>query len=77
MVTRNPCLHPGDVRRLVAVDTPALHHLVDCIVFPSVGPRPHPNEMSGMFAKSNQQRYFYSAVIHGTFLSERLIEVGC
>lgn len=48
MVTRNPCLHPGDVRRLVAVDTPALHHLVDCIVFPSVGPRPHPNEMSGV-----------------------------
>lgn len=47
MVTRNPCLHPGDVRKLVAVDTPQLKHLVDCVVFPSVGPRPHPSEMGG------------------------------
>lgn len=47
VVTRNPCLHPGDVRQLEAVDVPRLHHLVDCIVFPKIGPRPHPNEMAG------------------------------
>ncbi|GBG67850.1 hypothetical protein CBR_g971 [Chara braunii] len=46
-VVRNPCLHPGDVRVLVAVDVPALHHIVDCVVFPQTGPRPHPNECSG------------------------------
>jgi RNA-dependent RNA polymerase len=47
MVTRNPCLHPGDVRQLEAVDVPELRHLVDCIVFPRNGTRPHPNEMAG------------------------------
>ncbi|KAF2305639.1 hypothetical protein GH714_007179 [Hevea brasiliensis] len=34
VVTKNPCLHPGDVGVLKAVDVPALHHMVDCIVFP-------------------------------------------
>ncbi|CAK9168826.1 unnamed protein product [Ilex paraguariensis] len=47
VVAKNPCLHPGDVRVLRAVDVPALHHMVDCIVFPQKGKRPHPNECSG------------------------------
>ncbi|KAG5236651.1 RNA-dependent RNA polymerase [Salix suchowensis] len=47
VVTKNPCLHPGDVQILEAVDVPALHHMVDCIVFPQKGKRPHPNECSG------------------------------
>ncbi|KAF5750099.1 RNA-dependent RNA polymerase 1-like isoform X2 [Tripterygium wilfordii] len=46
-VAKNPCLHPGDVRVLKAVNVPALHHMVDCVVFPQRGPRPHPNECSG------------------------------
>ena len=47
MVTKNPCFHPGDMRKFDAIDVPALHHMIDCIVFPSQGHRPHPNEMSG------------------------------
>ncbi|KAI1287455.1 putative RNA-dependent RNA polymerase 1 [Halotydeus destructor] len=47
MVTKYPCMHPGDVRKFTAVDVPSLHHIVDTIIFPSKGPRPHPDEMAG------------------------------
>ena len=47
VVTRNPCLHPGDVRQLEAVEALELKHLVDCIVFPRQGLRSHPSEMAG------------------------------
>lgn len=47
VVAKNPCLHPGDIRILRAVDVPKLHHMVDCVVFPQKGKRPHPNECSG------------------------------
>lgn len=47
VVAKNPCYHPGDVRILEAVDVPELHHLVDCLVFPQNGERPHPDEASG------------------------------
>ncbi|KAG6550167.1 hypothetical protein Mapa_008124 [Marchantia paleacea] len=47
VMTKNPCMHPGDIRVLQAVDVPALHHMVDCLVFPQKGPRPHSNEASG------------------------------
>ncbi|KAI4316321.1 hypothetical protein L6164_024311 [Bauhinia variegata] len=47
VIAKNPCLHPGDVRILEAVDAPDLHHLYDCVVFPQKGDRPHTNEASG------------------------------
>ncbi|XP_047325026.1 RNA-dependent RNA polymerase 6 [Impatiens glandulifera] len=47
VIAKNPCLHPGDVRILEAVDVPELHHLYDCLIFPQKGDRPHTNEASG------------------------------
>ena len=47
VVGRNPSLHPGDIRVLKPRNIPQLRHLVDVIVFPALGNRPHPNEMSG------------------------------
>uniref|UniRef100_A0A0D9W5Y6 RNA-dependent RNA polymerase n=1 Tax=Leersia perrieri TaxID=77586 RepID=A0A0D9W5Y6_9ORYZ len=48
-ITKNPCLHPGDIRVLEAIYDPELEDmgLVDCLVFPQRGERPHPNECSG------------------------------
>ncbi|KAF6158078.1 hypothetical protein GIB67_014872, partial [Kingdonia uniflora] len=49
VVTKNPCLHPGDIRVLEAIYEPELEEkgLIDCLVFPQKGERPHPNECSG------------------------------
>ncbi|KAK3142358.1 hypothetical protein QOZ80_4BG0345500 [Eleusine coracana subsp. coracana] len=48
-VSKNPCLHPGDIRVLEAVYDAGLdaRGLADCVVFPQRGERPHPNECSG------------------------------
>ena len=47
LVTRNPCLHPGDLQKFKAVQHDELSHLVDCIVFPTQGRRPSADLMSG------------------------------
>ena len=65
VVTRNPCLHPGDVRQLTAVHAPKLAHLVDCVVFPNHGPRPHPSEMAGNSDTSAipSSKYLFSLIL--------------
>ncbi|CZS99007.1 related to NAM7-nonsense-mediated mRNA decay protein (RdRP) [Rhynchosporium agropyri] len=47
LVTRNPCLHPGDLQKFKAVTRDELAHLVDCIIFPSRGRRPSADMLSG------------------------------
>ena len=39
MIYRNPCLHPGDVQRLRAVDKPGLQRYLNVLVLPTVGRR--------------------------------------
>ncbi|KAI9074511.1 hypothetical protein K1719_043510 [Acacia pycnantha] len=60
VVTKNPCLHPGDIRVLDAIYDEQLEDngLRDCLVFPQNGPRPHPNECSGGDLDGDQ--YFIS-----------------
>jgi RNA-dependent RNA polymerase len=66
VVTKNPCLHPGDVLQLEAVDAPQLSHLCDVIVFPQLGNRPHPNETSG----SDLDGDIYSVLWHKNLIPE-------
>ncbi|KAI4088352.1 MAG: hypothetical protein LQ344_006137 [Seirophora lacunosa] len=47
LVTRNPCLHPGDLQKFKAVQCEELLHLTDCIIFPTQGRRPSADLMSG------------------------------
>ncbi len=47
IVAKNPCMHPGDIRVMRAVNVPELHHMIDCVVFPITGLRPITNMCSG------------------------------
>lgn len=47
LITRNPCLHPGDMQKFRVVERPELSHLVDCIVYSTQGRRPAADMMSG------------------------------
>lgn len=47
VVAKNPCYLLGDVRVLKSVVLEGLEDLVDCIVFPTRGKRPHPAEIAG------------------------------
>ena len=51
LITKFPCIHPGDVRKFQAMKfvgtIKGLTNLIDVLVFPTCGTRPHSNEMSG------------------------------
>jgi RNA-dependent RNA polymerase len=57
LITKNPAHFPGDIRKLDAVDCPALHHLYECVVFPTQGSRPHSNEISGSDLDGDEVSY--------------------
>ncbi|CAF4060655.1 unnamed protein product, partial [Rotaria sordida] len=61
IVTKNPCLWPGDFRRLKAVRNEKLEACMrDVIVFPTKGERPHPNEIAGSDLDGDQYWVYWS-----------------
>jgi RNA-dependent RNA polymerase len=47
LIARNPSLHEGDIRVVMAVDVQGLSHFRDVLVFPQTGDRDLPNMCSG------------------------------
>jgi len=45
MVTRNPCLHPGDIKTMIAINpnSKCFENILNCIVFPKKGEIPITN----------------------------------
>lgn len=60
MVTRNPCLHPGDIKIMKAVnpDTNKFDTMVNVVVFPKKGKVPITHEIAGGDLDGDQ--YFVS-----------------
>ncbi|PIL36406.1 RNA-dependent RNA polymerase [Ganoderma sinense ZZ0214-1] len=56
IVTRNPCYHPGDFRKLRAVDHPLLRHHRNCIVFSATAPHSVPDTIAS--GDLDGDRYF-------------------
>ena len=59
MITKFPCLQPGDVRKFKAVNVKQLSHIKDCLVFPQKGHRPHPDEMGGSDLDGDEYAIFW------------------
>lgn len=76
LVTKNPAHFPGDIRILETVDCPALHHLYECIVFPTQGERPHPNEISGSDLDGDEVSYTFDSFFSLTIYIFSLLSIG-
>ena len=72
LVTRNPCLHPGDLQKFKVVDVPEFAHLADCIVFSTCGKRPSADLMSGGDLDGDKCTHAFSTLMSIT--GERLGE---
>jgi RNA-dependent RNA polymerase len=77
LVTKNPCMHPGDFRRLNAVRNNLLESSMrDVIVFPTTGSRPHSNEISGSDLDGDQYWVYWGTDLTIANLEEPLSYKG-
>jgi len=77
IVTKNPCLWPGDVRVLTAVANNKLARCMrDVIVFPTTGNRPHSNEMAGSDLDGDQYWVYWGNELKVTKCVEPLSYQG-
>ena len=76
MVTRNPCLHPGDLQKFKAVDVPEFYDLVDCIVFSTQGSRPSADLMSGGDLDGDKCKDCQVLVYHALTITTSLRHLG-
>ena len=58
IVTKNPCLHLGNIKLLKAVELEKLNHMINVIVFPKYVNRPIHNEISA--GDLDEHYYFVS-----------------
>lgn len=68
VVAKNPCVHPGDVRILRAVDVPAFRHMVNCLVFPQNGHR----FVGALLPQGHYQSLYYYETCTEMFVSINL-----
>ncbi len=71
-VYRSPSLYPGDIKILEAINTPALSHMVNVIVFSKKGKRPTFNKLSG--GDLDGDRYFVS---FNDYITNNIIDKNC
>lgn len=63
MITKNPTVVSGDLRIFEAIDVPELHDMVDVVIFPRDGPRPHSDEMAGSDLDGDEYSVFFDESI--------------
>jgi RNA-dependent RNA polymerase len=77
VVTRNPCLHPGDIRVLKAVSPPeGFEYLVDVIVFSVKGSRDNPSKIAGGDLDGDEYSVYWDPRLMPDMIFEPMQEIA-
>eukprot|EP00347_Sterkiella_histriomuscorum_P004952 403358455 len=72
VVTRNPALHPNDIRKLVAVDRPEFRYLRNAVVFSTQGSIPPSTMMAGGDHDGDRYLIIWERSIVNNFLANQI-----